>query len=344
MSAAAAQVEISSPAATRQATMQAVSQRAYGSVEVLSFGSVAVPQVKEGEVLVRVHAAGLDRGTWHLMTGRPYLMRLMGFGFWAPKQPVMGRDLAGVVAAVGAKVTRFKVGDEVFGIGEGSFAEYTVAREDKLVPKPSRLSFEQAAVLGISGSTAYQAVAAAKVKAGQRVLVIGASGGVGTYAVQMLKALGAHVTGVCSASKVGLVRSLGADQVIDYTARDFTQGDERWDAILDVGGNTPLGKLRRVLAPEGILVFVGGENGGDWSAGFGRQLAALAMGPFVKQRFVMLMNREHYTELEALVQLVEAGKLAPIIEKTWPLPQAVDAMRALEAGQVRGKVAITVGA
>ncbi|MBX7117063.1 MAG: NAD(P)-dependent alcohol dehydrogenase [Myxococcaceae bacterium] len=329
-------------AVVRQQTMQAVTQRAYGPLDGLRFDTTAVPSHAENEVLVRVHSAGLDRGTWHLMTGRPYLLRLMGFGFLAPKNPVLGRDLAGVVAAVGAKVTRFKVGDAVFGMGEGSFAEFARAREDKLSLKPAALSFAQAAVLGVSGSTALQAVRAARVQAGQRVLVVGASGGVGSYAVQMAKALGAHVTGVCSLAKADWVRSLGADDVIAYENSDFTRGFEPWHAVLDMGGNTALTRIRRVLAPQGTLVFVGGENGGDWSAGFGRQLLALAMAPFVRQRFVMLMNREHHTELEALLALLAEGKVSPFIDSTWPLAHADQAMRALEAGQVRGKVAITV--
>ena len=244
-------------AVTRQEMMQAVTQGAYGPVEGLRFGPTAVPKAGDNEVLVRVRAAGLDRGTWHLMTGRPYLMRLMGFGFSAPKNPVLGRDLAGVVAAVGTKVTRFKVGDEVFGIGEGSFAEFTRVREDKLTHKPAALSFEQAAVLGVSGSTAQQAVKAAGVKAGQRVLIIGASGGVGAYAVQMAKALGAYVTGVCSSRKAAWVRSLGVDHHIDYENSDFTSGAEQWDVVLDLGGNTPLSRSRRVLAPQGTLGFGG---------------------------------------------------------------------------------------
>ncbi len=323
--------------------MRAILQSRYGSTDVLQLGATARPKPGEGEVLVQVHAAGLDRGTWHLMTGRPFLMRLMGFGFLAPNNPVPGLDLAGTVVEVGAKVTRFRVGDSVFGIGFGSFAEYARAREDKLAHKPASLSFEQAAVLGVSGVTALGGLHdAGNVKAGERVLIIGASGGVGTYAVQIAKAAGAEVTAVCSTAKVGVVRSIGADHVIDYTQRDFADGALRYDLVLDIGGNTPLARLRRTLTRTGRLVFVGGEQGGDWSAGFGRQLRAFALAPFVRQRFVMLMSREHFADLERLSALVEAGRLAPVIDRRCPLSSVADAMRDLEMGKVCGKVVVTV--
>ncbi len=330
-------------AVPRHETMTAVQQQAYGGLEVLQSGEAQVPAIGPRDVLVRVHAAGLDRGTWHLMTGRPYLMRLMGFGFSAPKQKVVGRDLAGTVVAVGREVTRFAPGDAVFGVGEGTFARYSRAEEAKLSLKPKALSFEQAAVVPVSGLTALQALDAAKVAAGQRVLVIGASGGVGTYAVQLARARGAIVTGVCSASKAELVRSLGAERTLDYAREDFTAGDERYDVILDIGGNTPLSKLRRVLATHGTLAFVGGEHGGDWTAGFGRQLLALALAPFVKQRFVMVANREHHAGLDALTPLLDAGTVRPVLERSFPLSQAVEAMQHLIDGRVRGKVAIVPG-
>lgn len=323
-------------------TMKAVVQRKYGNVDQLQLAEIARPQIAPNEVLVQVRAAGLDRGTWHLMTGRPYLMRLMGFGFFAPKNPVPGLDVAGTVAEVGAAVTRFKVGDEVFGIAQGSFAQYARALEDKLARKPAGTSFEQSAVLGVSGLTALQAVRAAKVKPGQRVLIIGASGGVGSFAVQLAKGAGAEVTGVCSASKADLVRSLGADQVVDYQTVDFTAAGSRYHAILDLGGNTRLSRLRRVLTTTGVLVFVGGENGGDWTAGFGRMLLALAVSLLVKQRFVMLMNKEHFSGLEELTKLVEAKQLTPSVDRVCSLGEVPSAMRSLEAGQVRGKVAITL--
>ncbi len=325
---------------TTAVPMRAIVQSGYGSTDVLRVSSLPRPEPGAEEVLVKVHAAGLDRGTWHLMTGRPYLMRIMGFGFSRPSNPVPGRDLAGVVVEVGAGVTRFRVGDEVFGIGQGSFAEYARVREDKLALKPKGLSFEQAAVLGVSGGTALQACDLAGIKAGERVLIIGASGGVGTYAVQIARALGAGVTAVCSTAKIDMVRKLGAAHVIDYTRDDFAAGTDRYDVILDIGGNTQLARLRRILADKGRLVFVGGEHGGDYTAGFGRQLHALAMAPFVAQRFVGLMAREHHTELERLAALSAEGKLRPVLDRVCTLSSVVDAMRDLEAGRIAGKVAI----
>jgi NADPH:quinone reductase-like Zn-dependent oxidoreductase len=269
-------------------------------------------------------------------------MRIMGFGFFAPKNPVPGLDLAGTVVEVGANVTRFRVGDAVFGIGQGSFAEYTRAREDKLAHKPPSLSFEQAAVLGVSGITALRSLDDGHLQAGERVLIVGASGGVGTFAVQLAKAFGAQVTGVCRTSKVEMVRAIGADHVIDYMQQDFADGAKQYDLVLDIGGNTPLARLRRALTATGRLVFVGGENGGDWSAGFGRQLRAFALAPFVRQRFVMAMAREHFSELERLSAFAEAGKLAPVIDRHCPLHAVADALRDLEAGRVAGKVVVSV--
>ncbi|MEY4512361.1 MAG: hypothetical protein RLZZ450_4483 [Pseudomonadota bacterium] len=323
--------------------MRAVVQSGYGSSDVLRVGTLARPRAGAGEVLVQVRAAGLDRGTWHLMTGRPYLMRIMGFGFFAPKNPVPGLDVAGTVVEVGPNVTRFRVGDAVFGIARGSFAEYAPALEDKLAHKPTNLSFEHAAVLSVSGSTALQSLRdAGKLQAGERVLIVGASGGVGSYAVQLAKHFGAEVTGVCSSKKVEFVRGLGADHVIDYTQRDFADGGTQYDLILDIGGNTPLSRLRRTLTAAGRLVFVGGEDGGDWSAGFGRQLLALALSPFVRQRFAMVMAREHYADFEQLAALTASGALTPAIDRQCDLAGVVEALRDREAGKVRGKVLITV--
>ena len=302
---------------------------------------IAVPDVADKEVLVKVAAAGLDRGTWHLMTGLPYLGRL-AFGLRRPKNPVPGRDLAGTVVAVGAAVTRFKVGDAVFGIGSGSFAEYAVALEDKLACAPANLTGTQAAAVPISGMTALRALRdAGHLEQGQRVLIIGASGGVGTYAVQLAKALGAHVTGVCSTAKVDLVRSLGADRVIDYTHDDFADGTERYDLILDIGGSSSLSRLRRALNPKGTLVIVGGEGGGTLT-GMGRQLQAVALSPFLRQRLTLLVPKEHYADLEQLTEYIEADAVTPTIERTYPLDQAAYAMQQLVAGQVRGKIAITI--
>lgn len=326
------------------AAMRAVLQSGYGGTEVLRLGTTTRPAPGPGEVLVQVRAAGLDRGTWHLMTGRPYLMRVMGFGFSAPKNPVAGLDLAGTIVAVGPDVSRFCVGDEVFGLGKGSFAEYATAHEDKLAKKPARLSFEEAAVLGVSGITALQALTSAgNVASGERVLIVGASGGVGSYAVQIAKALGAEVTGVCSTPKVDLVRTLGADRVLDYRTQDFTAGSARYDLILDIGGNTPLARLRRVMTPAGRLVFVGGENGGDITAGMGRVLRAMVIAPFVKQRFTPLTSREHFAYLEPLAALANDGKVRPAIDRRCTLAEVAAAIGDLEGGRVTGKVVVVIG-
>jgi len=322
------------------ASMRAVLQSGYGTTDVFRIGTTARPTPGPGEVLVRVAAAGLDRGTWHLMTGRPYLMRIMGYGFRAPKEPVPGLDLAGTVVEVGSGVTRFQVGDEVFGIGHGTFAELARASEDKLVKKPASLTFDQAAVLAVSGGTAVQAIEVVGVTRGERVLVIGASGGVGTYAVQIAKAIGANVTGVASAGKLATVRAAGADHVIDYTAEDFADGTATYDAIVDIGGGTSLRRLRRALTPTGRLVFVGNEHGGDWTAGFGRQLLALVLSPFVRQRFVVLAAKEHHSHLEKLAALVDLAQVAPFIDRRVPLAGLVPALHDLQAGRIRGKVVI----
>ena len=322
--------------------MQAIVQAEYGSADVLRLEEIDRPAIGDDEVLVRVHAAGLDRGTWHQMAGQPYLMRLMGFGLRAPKNRVPGLDVAGTVVAAGADVTRFEAGDEVFGISQGSFAEYACARQDKLARKPANLTFDQAAVVAVSGMTALQGLRdAGRVEAGQHVLIIGASGGVGTFAVQIAKAFGAKVTGVCGPAKTGLVASIGADHVIDYTQDDFAASPQRYDLILDIGGNSALSRLRRALTPGGTLVIVGGEDSGRWT-GMGRQLRALALSPFVRQRLTMLVYRQPRADLERLAQLTEAGELTPVIGKTYPLHQAPDAMRDLEAGHARGKLVITV--
>jgi NADPH:quinone reductase-like Zn-dependent oxidoreductase len=276
------------------------------------------------------------------MTGQPYLMRIMGFGFRRPKNSVAGLDVAGTVVGVGSEVTRFQAGDEVFGISRGSFAEYAAAREDKLAHKPAGLSFEQAAVVPISGGTAIQGLRAGRIEAGQKVLIIGASGGVGTYAVQLAKALGAEVTGVCSSAKVDLVRSIGADHVIDYTREDFADGERHYDLILDIGGNSRLSRLRRALAPKGTLVIVGGEGGGKWTGGFGRPIRALGLSPFVGQRLTMLSSKEHHTHIEAVSRFIEAGQVVPIVDRTYQLAEVPHAMRHLEAGQARGKIAIVI--
>jgi NADPH:quinone reductase-like Zn-dependent oxidoreductase len=323
--------------------MQAIVQDRYGDSDVLHLAEIVRPEVADNEVLVRVHAAGLDRGTWHLMTGKPYLLRILGFGLRRPKNPVAGLDVAGTVVAVGSAVTRFSLGDEVFGIARGSFAEYAAAREDKLALKPGELPFERAAVVPVSASTALQALSdVGKVAPGHKVLVIGASGGVGSYAVQLAKVFGAEVTGVCSTAKLDLVRSLGADHVLDYTVDDFADGSHRYDLVLDIGGNSSLPRLRRTLTRTGTVVIVGGEEGGRWTGGFGRSLRAAALSPFVRQRLAMLVAKEHFSSLERLSGLIEEGKVVPSVDRTYPLDRAPEAMRQLAGGNVRGKTAITV--
>jgi NADPH:quinone reductase-like Zn-dependent oxidoreductase len=325
--------------------MKAIVQDAYGSADVLELREIDKPAPHEGEVLVRVHAAGVDPGVWHLMTGRPYLVRAMGFGLRSPKVRVRGRDLAGVVESIGANVTHFKLGDEVFGTAEGSFAEYVCAREDKLAPKPANLTFEQAAAVPISGMTALQGLRdAGKVKPGQKVLVIGAAGGVGSFAVQIAKAFGAEVTGVCSTSKVDLVRSIGASHVIDYTREDFADRSRRYDLILDTAGNRPLGQLRRALAQTGTLVIVGGEGGGGrWLGGFDRQIfRAPLLSIFVGQTLRPLVSTESTQDLLALIDLIVAGKVTPVIDRTYPLSDAPAAVRYLAEGHARGKVVVAV--
>jgi NADPH:quinone reductase-like Zn-dependent oxidoreductase len=329
----------SSPA--RGGTMRAIVQDAYGAADGWRLARISPPAMASNEVLLRVHAAGLDRGVWHLMTGRPYLLRL-GFGLRKPKNQVPGLNVAGTVIAVGSAVTTFSAGDEVFGFGRGCFAEYAVARADKLARKPANATFEQAAVAPVSGLTALQALTdVGRIERGQKVLVIGASGGVGSFAVQLAKAFGAEVTGVCSAAKLELVRSLGADHVIDYTRDDFADGVNRYDLILDIAGNPALARLRRALAPTGTAVIVGGEEGGSWAGGIDRQLRGLVLSRFVRQRLTSFMCKERSCDLERLAELIEAGKVTPSIDRTYPLDQAPDAMRHLEAGQARGKVAIT---
>ena len=322
--------------------MRAVVRDGYGSADVLRVAQVPRPEPADDEVLVHVHAAGLDRGAWHLMTGRPYLLRL-GVGIRRPRNPVAGVDVAGTVVSVGSAVTRFAPGDEVFGFGRGTFADYTVAREDKLARKPANISFTQAAVVPVSGVTAFRAVCdVGRVQAGQRVLISGASGGVGSYAVQIAKALGADVTGVSSTSKVDLVRGLGADHVVDYTHEDFADGVHRYDVVLDIAGNPTLSRLRRALTPTGTAVIVGGEEGGNLTGGMTRQLRALALSPLVRQRLAMLVPNENSRDLERLSELIEAGQVTPSIGAAYPLDRAPEAMRSLVAGTVRGKLAITV--
>jgi NADPH:quinone reductase-like Zn-dependent oxidoreductase len=323
--------------------MRAIIHETYGSADVLRLKDVDRPEIADDEVLVRVHAAGVDRGTWHVLTGLPYPIRLAGYGLRAPRNPVLGMDLAGVVEAVGSGVSRFGPGDEVFGLGKGSYAEYAPALERKLAPKPANLGFEQAAVIAASGLPALQGLRDhGRLRPGQSALIIGASGGVGTYAVQLAKAFGAEVTGVCSTAKVDMVRSIGADHVIDYTHADFAQGERRYDMILDIGGNASLSRLRRALAPTGTLVIAGGETGGRWLGGTDRQIRALVLSRFVSQRLGTFISRENHEDLIVLKELIEAGRVTPVIDRSYPLSEVPEAIRHLEQGRARGKLVITV--
>ncbi len=323
--------------------MKAVVQETYGSPDVLQFGEIDRPAVGDDAVLVQVHAAGVDQGVWHSVAGLPYLYRIAGIGVRAPKNPIPGLDVAGRVEAVGANVTAFQPGDEVFGTCRGAFAEYASARADRLAPKPANLSFEQAAAVPTSGATALHAVRdKGRVRAGQRVLIIGAGGGVGTFAVQLAKAFDAGVTGVCSTMKVELVRSIGADHVIDYTREDFADGRTRYDVILDIAGNRSLSHLRRALAPKGRLVIVGGEGGGRWFGGIDRQLRAQMLSLFVHQKLGTLIATVREEDLEDLHERIEGGTVTPVIDRTFPLSEAAEAIRYMRKGQARGKVVITV--
>jgi NADPH:quinone reductase-like Zn-dependent oxidoreductase len=323
--------------------MKAIVRDSYGPVETLELRDVDKPEIGADELLIRVRAAGMDQGVWHLMAGLPYPIRLAGYGLRAPKTPALGSDVAGVVEAVGNDVTKFRPGDEVFGIGTGTFADYTRAAENKLAPKPANLGFEQAAVVAISGLTALQGLRDhGRVEPGQKVLIIGASGGVGTYAVQLAKVFGAEVTGVCSTPKVELVRSIGADHVIDYTREDFAAGEQRYDLILDTGGTSPLSRLRRALTPRGTLVIVGGETDGRWLGGSDRQVRALLLSPFVSQKLGTFVSKENSEDMIVLKDLIEARKLTPVIDRTFPLSEVPDAIRYMRSGQARGKLVIAL--
>jgi len=324
--------------------MKAITQDTYGSADVLELRDIDDPAVGEKDVLIRVHAAGAGPDVWHLMTGQPYMAR-PAIGLRRPKVRVRGWDVAGTVQAVGTGVTAFRPGDEVMGVAEGgSFAESAVTRPDKLVRKPARLSFEQAAAVPISGVTALQALRdKAHVRPGQKVLIVGAAGGVGTFAVQIAKAFGAEVTGVCSTSKLDLVRSIGADDVIDYTRQDFTDGSRTWDVIIDTAGRRPVRRLRRALTPKGTLVIVGGDGGGRWTGGFFRgMIRAPLMSLFVGQRLDWLNSKVSVEDLQAVTELIEAGKVTPVVGQSYSLSETPDAIRDLATGHARGKLVIAV--
>ena len=319
-------------------------QDRYGSADTLSLRVVPKPQLEPDEVLIDVSAAGLDRGVWHLMAGQPYLIRVMGYGLTRPKSEIPGADVSGRVVAVGDSVDRFSIGDEVFGIGRGSYAEFAAASQSKLAHKPSNITHEQAAASAVSGITALQAVVdVAGVEAGQSVLVIGASGGVGSFAVQIAKSLGANVTAVARGAKADMVRSLGISDVIDYETTDYLDGSSKYDVIVDTGGRNPIRRLRRALNREGTLVIVGGEGGGRWTGGIGRQLRALMLTPFVSQRLTMFISREHHSFIERLGRLIDSDDVVPAVGDRFALSETANAIRRLEAGQVAGKAVIVVG-
>ena len=325
--------------------MKAIVQYKYGTVpgEVLRLEEIKTPTPGDDEVLIRVHTAGIHIGDWHVMTGLPYMLRVVGFGLRAPNVHIRGLDVAGTVDAVGKNVSRFKAGDDVFGTCKGSFAEYACASEDELALKPSNLTFEQAAVVPTSGFAALQALRdKGEVQSGQHVLIVGASGGVGLFAVQIAKSLGAEVTGVCSAANVDLVRAVGADHVIDYRQEDFTRGERQYDVILDMGGNRSLSDLRRTLLPRGTLVLAGGEGGNRFLGGTNRWIQALVLSPFVRHNLRILSSTPRKDDLQFLKQLVEDGKVTPVIDRSFTLAEVPAAFEYVSEGRARGKVIISI--
>jgi NADPH:quinone reductase-like Zn-dependent oxidoreductase len=321
--------------------MKAIARTRYGSPDVLELEEVPKPRVGPLEVRVAVHAAGIHPGDVHLLRGRPYPIRLTGLGLFRPKHAIPGTDVAGRVDAVGERVTRHAVGDHVFGWCDGAFAEYASAPEDNLVSMPPRLTFEQAAAVPVSAVTALQALRdSGGVSAGQHVIVVGASGGVGTFAVQLAKGLGAEVTGVCSSRNVELLGSLGADHVVDYTQHDFAANGRRYDVLLDLAGRRSLAACRRALQPDGTYVFVGAPSGRF--KGLGRPLAAVALSPFVSQALRMLVSAPNRADLTALAELIDAGTLMPVVGRHYELSETPAALRQVEAGHTRGKGVITI--
>ena len=324
-------------------TMHALTQPRYGTSEVLEIARIDTPTIAPDQVLVEVIAAAVDRGTEHMMTGRPWLIRLAGFGMFRPKQTVVGYDVAGIVREIGADVTRFAVGDEVFGFAHGSIADYAAADESKLAHKPTSISFEHAAASTVSGVTALQALTdIAAVAPGQSVLVIGASGGVGTFAVQLAQALGATVDGVAGTDNLDLVTSLGARNVFDHRTTQLADIDERYDIVLDIGGRNPLRRLRRLLKPRGTLVMIGGEHGNRVTGGFGRGVRGALLSPFVRHRLVLLASSERHELIERLGAHLATGEVVPSISARFPLDRAVDAIERLAAGRSPGKTVIGV--
>lgn len=322
--------------------MKAIINHTYGSPDVLRLDRVDTPTPTDDQVLVRVEAAGVNRGDWHATTGLPYIVRIAEFGAVRPTVSVRGTDLAGTVTTVGRDLRRFRPGDTVFGWADGAFAEYAVTTVDRLVTTPSRMSATQAAAVPTTGVTALQAVRdAGDVQPGHRVLVVGASGGVGSFAVQIARTYGAEVTGVTSSRNVDLVRSLGATHVVDYTTRDVADGPERYDVIIDAAGAHGPSAWRRVLTPTGTLVLIGGPRG-RWVGGMLRFAAALALSRVVSQRLVPLFSTPRAADLTELAEHATAGKLTPVLDRTFALPDTPDAIRHVGAGHTRGKVVVTV--
>jgi NADPH:quinone reductase-like Zn-dependent oxidoreductase len=325
--------------------MQAIVYHEYGPPGVLRFARIPKPLPNDDQVLIKVRAASVNPLDWHYMRGLPYIVRVVATGLFKPKDIRMGADVAGQVEALGRNVTQFKVGDAVFGTSGGAFAEYALVRATKIVAKPVNVTFEQAAAVPIAALTALQGLRdAGRIQRGQTVLINGASGGVGTFAVQIAKSFGADVTAVCSTRNVDLVRSIGADRVIDYTKEDFTQAAQRYDLILDNVGNHSLSAYRRVLNPKGIYVMVGGPNDGRWLGPLSGSLKALLLSPFVSQKLVTLLASINQDDLVVVQALLAARQLTPVIDRTYPLAQVPTAIQYLEAGHARGKVIITVAA
>ncbi|MGH8834657.1 MAG: NAD(P)-dependent alcohol dehydrogenase [Actinomycetes bacterium] len=324
--------------------MKAIVQDEFGPPDVLKLVDTDPPEVGAGDVLVRVHAAALNPYDWHMMRGDPLIARLMGgVGLRKPKARVAGVDAAGRVEAVGANVRGLRPGDEVLGFCQGAFAEYARAEADKVVPKPANLTFEQAAAVPMAGATALRGIRdVGAVRAGHRVLVNGAAGGVGTFAVQIATALGAEVTGVCSTRNVELVRSIGADHVVDYTTEDFTDGRAHYDVILDNVCNRPLSRLRRTLTPTGTLVLNGGGSPGRVVGAVGSILRAVVVNGLVRERLRLIPHEQKREQLLTLTGLIDAGKLTPILDRTYPLADTAEGLRHVEQGHARGKVVITV--
>jgi NADPH:quinone reductase-like Zn-dependent oxidoreductase len=319
--------------------MRAIVQETYGSPDVLELKEIAKPALGDGDVLIRVHASSVNPADWHFMRGSPFVLRMAGNGLRSPKNQVPGIDVAGVVDSVGKAVTRFRPGDEVLGWCRGAYAEYACAAEDHFVRKPANVSFEQAGAVALAAITALQGLRdKGKIEAGQKVLIVGASGGVGTFAVQIAKALGAEVTGVCSSRNVELVQSIGADRVIDYSLEDFTGGEQRYDVVFQLAGTSSPSDCRRVLTPKGTLLLCSADGR---AAGMGRMVAAMFSSPFVSQKMVSWVSKQNNADLATIAELMESGQITPVIDKTYALGETAGAIRYLEDGHTRGKVVIS---